>query len=85
MEIEVKTLGPEAMIRVQCHKTNHPAAKLMAALKELDLDVHYATVSVVKDLMIQQATVKMYGRRYTQEQLSAALFARVAESPSNNR
>ncbi|XP_008786336.2 transcription factor MYC2-like [Phoenix dactylifera] len=85
VEIEVKTLGLEAMIRVQCHKTNHPAARLMAALKELDLDVYYAMVSVVKDLMIQQATVKMSGRVYTQEQLSAALLARLAEPPSNNR
>ncbi|XP_010933462.1 transcription factor MYC2 [Elaeis guineensis] len=85
VEIEVKTLGLEAMIRVQCHKTNHPAARLMAALKDLDLDVHYASVSVVKDLMIQQATVKMSGRVYTQEQLSAGLFARVADPTSNNR
>ncbi|XP_010919958.1 transcription factor MYC2 [Elaeis guineensis] len=83
VEIEVKILGVEAMIRVQCHKRNHPAARLMAALKELDLDVYYASVSVVKDLMIQQATVKMSSRVYTQEQLSAALFSRVGEPPSS--
>ncbi|XP_058086947.1 transcription factor MYC2 [Magnolia sinica] len=82
VEIEVKILGWEAMIRIQCNKKNHPAARLMAALKELDLDVHYASVSVVNDLMIQQATIKMASRMYTQEQLSAALFARVAESPN---
>ncbi|KAG0498827.1 hypothetical protein HPP92_003518 [Vanilla planifolia] len=79
VEVEVKILGPEAMIRVQCHRRNHPAKKMMAALRELDLDVHYASVSVVKDLMIQQATVKMSGRGYTQEQLSSVLFARVTE------
>ncbi|KAJ0989946.1 hypothetical protein J5N97_008302 [Dioscorea zingiberensis] len=84
VEIEVKILGPEAMIRVQCIKRNHPAAWLMAALRELDLDVHYASVSVVKELMIQQATVRMLSRSYTQEQLSAALFSRVAE-PQNGR
>ncbi|XP_008796257.2 transcription factor MYC2 [Phoenix dactylifera] len=82
VEIEVKILGLEAMIRVQCHKKNHPAARLMAALKDLDLDVYYASVSVVKDLMIQQTTVKMPSRVYSQEQLSAALFSRVGEPPS---
>ncbi|XP_077237623.1 transcription factor MYC2-like [Tasmannia lanceolata] len=84
VEIEVKIMGWEAMIRIQCNKKNHPAARLMAALKELDLEVHYASVSVVKDLMSQQATVKMSSRIYTQEQLSSALFSKIAE-PSNSR
>ncbi|KAK1285374.1 Transcription factor MYC2 [Acorus calamus] len=78
LEIEVKILGREAMVRVQCGKTNHPAARMMVALKELDLEVHYASVSVVKDLMIQQATVKMSSRAYTQEQLTTAICAKVA-------
>nr|AHN63211.1 transcription factor MYC2 [Salvia miltiorrhiza f. alba] len=80
MDMDVKIIGWDAMIRVQCSKKNHPAAKLMVALRELDLDVHHASVSVVKDLMIQQATVKMEGRLYTQEQLRLALISKVAES-----
>lgn len=79
MEIDVKIIGWDAMIRVQCSKKNHPAAKLMVALRELELEVHHASVSVVNDLMIQQASVKMEGRLYTQEQLRLALIARVAE------
>ncbi|KAK2995913.1 hypothetical protein RJ640_029795 [Escallonia rubra] len=79
MDIDVKIIGWDAMIRIQCSKKNHPAARLMAALKELDLDVHHASVSVVNDLMIQQATVKMGSRVYTQEQLRVALSSRVAE------
>ncbi|KAJ8421443.1 hypothetical protein Cgig2_032157 [Carnegiea gigantea] len=62
MEIDVKIIGWDAMIRVNCSKKNHPAARLMTALKELDLDVTHASVSVVNDLMIQQATVKMGSR-----------------------
>ncbi|XP_017698105.2 transcription factor MYC2-like [Phoenix dactylifera] len=81
VEIEVKVLGREAMIRVQCTKRYHPAARLMMALKELDLEVNYASVSVVNDLMIQQATVNMLTRSYTQQQLTAALLARVTEPP----
>ncbi|ERN01172.1 hypothetical protein AMTRI_Chr03g52930 [Amborella trichopoda] len=79
LEIEVKILGWEAMIRIQSNKQNHPAARFMVALKDLDLEVHYASVSVVKDLMIQQATVKMTSRIYTQDQLSAALYSKVAD------
>ncbi|KAL6536527.1 hypothetical protein OROGR_013099 [Orobanche gracilis] len=79
MDIDVKIIGRDAMIRIQCSKNNHPAAKLMVALKELDLDVHHASVSVVNDLMIQQATVKMEGRFFSQDQLRIALIAKVAE------
>ncbi|CAI0471019.1 unnamed protein product [Linum tenue] len=79
MEIEVKIIGWDAMIRIQCSKRNHPAARLMAALKELDLDVHHASVSVVNELMIQQATVKMGSRFYTQEQLRVALSNKVGD------
>nr|WCI15278.1 bHLH transcription factor MYC2 [Crocus sativus] len=79
VEVEVRILGAEAMIRLQCRRTNHPVARLMGALKELDLEVHYASVSVVKELMIQQTTVKMTSRRYTREQLQAALYSKVAE------
>lgn len=77
MEIEVKIMGWDAMIRIQCSKKNHPAARLMTALKDLDLDMLHASVSVVNDLMIQQAAVKMGSRFYTQEQLKMALIARV--------
>ncbi|URE28085.1 hypothetical protein MUK42_17166 [Musa troglodytarum] len=83
VEMEVKTLGMEAMVRLQCERRNHPAARLMTALQELGVEVHYASVTVVKDLMIQHATVKMSPSRvYTQEQLNAALYSRLAaEAP----
>ncbi|KAF4354927.1 transcription factor MYC2 [Cannabis sativa] len=77
LDIDVKIIGWDAMIRIQCSKKNHPAARVMAALMELDLDVHHASVSVVNDLMIQQATVKMGSRFYTQEQLRVALTSKV--------
>ncbi|KAF2316124.1 hypothetical protein GH714_041324 [Hevea brasiliensis] len=80
MDIDVKIIGCDAMIRIQCSKKNHPAARLMAALKELDLEVNHASVSVVNDLMIQQATVKMGSRFYTQEQLRIALSTKVGDT-----
>ncbi|KAF3335999.1 transcription factor MYC4-like protein [Carex littledalei] len=81
VEIEVKILQTEAMIRVQCNKRNHPAAHLMSALKSLDLEVYHANVSCVNDLMIQQVAVKMVSRVYNQEQLHSAIYARVAGTP----
>lgn len=80
VDIDVKIIGWDAMIRIQCSKKNHPAARLMAALREMDLDVHHASVSVVNELMIQQATVRMGSRFYTQEQLRVALSSRVSEA-----
>ena len=45
----------------------------MAVFKELDFEVNHASVSIVNDLMIQQATVKMGSRLYSQDQLRVAL------------
>ncbi|XP_057863375.2 transcription factor MYC1 [Cryptomeria japonica] len=80
-ELEVRILGMEAMIRVQCPKQNHPVARLMGALKELQLEVHHASVSTVKELMIQTVIVKMTGGIvYSQEQLNAALSRSVVDA-----
>ncbi|KAF8092976.1 hypothetical protein N665_0395s0039 [Sinapis alba] len=79
MEIDVKIIGWDVMIRVQCRKKNHPGARFMEALKELDLEVNHASLSVVNDLMIQQATVKMGSQFFNHDQLKAALMLKVGE------
>lgn len=76
LDVDVKVIGWDAMIRIQCNKKNHPAARLMGALMELDLEVNHASVSVVNELMIQQATVKMGGRLYSEDELRLALTTR---------
>ncbi|KAL3499900.1 hypothetical protein ACH5RR_038993 [Cinchona calisaya] len=80
MDIDVKIIGWEAMIRVQSSKSNHPAARIMGAFKDLDLDLLHASVSVMNDLMIQQNTVRLGNQFYTQEQLTIALKSRIAET-----
>nr|GME00043.1 transcription factor MYC2-like [Ipomoea batatas] len=80
IDVDVKIIGWDAMIRIQCSKKNHPAARLMVALKDLDLDVHHASVSVVNDLMIQQATVKMGSHVYNQEELRLALTSSITSN-----
>nr|CAA8286867.1 Unknown [Brassica rapa]CAA8287834.1 Unknown [Brassica rapa]CAA8392451.1 Unknown [Brassica rapa]CAA8404128.1 Unknown [Brassica rapa] len=79
MEIDVKIIGWDVMIRVQCGKKNHPGARFMEALKELDLEVNHASLSMVNDLMIQQATVKMGSQFFNHDQLKAALMLKVGE------
>ncbi|CAH8311872.1 unnamed protein product [Eruca vesicaria subsp. sativa] len=77
VEIDVKIIGWDVMIRVQCSKKNHPGSRFMDALKELDLEVNHASLSVVNDLMIQQATVKMGSQFFNHDQLKAALLLKV--------
>lgn len=79
LDVDVKVIGWDAMIRIQCNKKNHPAARLMAVFKELDFEVNHASVSIVNDLMIQQATVKMGSRLYSQDQLRVALTNRFSD------
>ncbi|KAG7611911.1 Myc-type basic helix-loop-helix (bHLH) domain [Arabidopsis suecica] len=80
MEIDVKIIGWDVMIRVQCGKKDHPGARFMEALKELDLEVNHASLSVVNDLMIQQATVKMGSQFFNHDQLKVALMTKVGEN-----
>ncbi|KAK4745255.1 hypothetical protein SAY87_011567 [Trapa incisa] len=79
LDVDIKIMGWDVMIRIRSSKKNHPAARLMQAVMELDLDVHHASVSVVSDLMIQQVTVKMGSQSYTEEQLRVALSSKIGE------
>ncbi|KAE8683916.1 Transcription factor MYC2 [Hibiscus syriacus] len=59
VEVDVKIVGSEAMIRVQSPDINYPAARLMDALRDLELHVHHVSVSSVNDLMLQDVVVKI--------------------------
>ena len=80
VEVEVKIMGKEALVRVQSGRQNHPALRLMVAFMELELEVVFASVSVVNGLMIQQATILVPGHKFSDEQLGAALLARISGS-----
>ena len=75
--IDVKILGCDAMVRLESSKRNHPAARLMNAFMDLDVELNHASISVIHDLMIQQATVKMGSIMYTQDQLQAMLVSKI--------
>ncbi|KAK4794301.1 hypothetical protein SAY86_012295 [Trapa natans] len=59
MEVEVKLVGSEAMVRVQGPDTDHPAARLMQALRELELHVEHASVNSMRDLVLQDVVVRV--------------------------
>nr|AGO03813.1 JAMYC2 [Taxus cuspidata] len=78
LDLDVRVLGAEAMVRIQSGKKNHPAARLMTAFQELELEVHHASVSTVNELMLQNVIVRLPKSLYTEEQLSAALFKKLS-------
>ncbi|KAI3925251.1 hypothetical protein MKW92_051949 [Papaver armeniacum] len=80
LETEVKILGCDAMIRVQSENLNHPSARLMNALRDLKCQVHHASVSSVKDLMLQDVVVRIPDELKNEDTLEAALLSRFTTS-----
>lgn len=80
MEVEVRLLGPDALIRVQSGNLNHPTARLMGALRDLELHVHHGSVSSVKDATLQDVVVRVPYGLQGEDSLKAALLARLEKS-----
>lgn len=59
MDVDVKIVGSEAMVRVQCPDINYPAAKLMNALRELEFPIYHVSVSSVREVMLQDVVVRV--------------------------
>ncbi|CAH8311836.1 unnamed protein product [Eruca vesicaria subsp. sativa] len=78
VKIDVKVMDRDAMIRLESSKMNHPGARLMNAFMDLEVEVNHVSISVMNDLMIQQASVKMGSRMYKQEQLRDLLLSKIS-------
>ncbi|KAE8724059.1 Transcription factor MYC4 [Hibiscus syriacus] len=75
VELDIKIIGNDAMIRVQSENVNYPSARLMDALRELGFQVHHASVSCVNDIVLQDIVVKLPHTFKTHEQgLKSALL-----------
>ncbi|XP_057499906.1 transcription factor MYC2-like [Actinidia eriantha] len=77
LEVEVKIVGSDAMIRVQSDKANHPTARLMDALRDLELFVHHGSMSSVNDLMLQDVVIRAPQGWSGEDGLKAALLKRL--------
>lgn len=74
MEIEVKMVGSDAMIRVQSENVSYPSARLMCALQELELHVHNANISSVNNIVLQDIVIRVPQGLETEDGLRAALL-----------
>ncbi|XP_049401249.1 transcription factor MYC1-like [Solanum stenotomum] len=79
VEVEVKILGPDAMVRVQSENVNYPSARLMRALQDLELHVHHASISSVNDIMLQDIVVKVPIELCTEDRLKNALIRSIEQ------
>ncbi|KAG8477525.1 hypothetical protein CXB51_030103 [Gossypium anomalum] len=77
IELEVKIMVNDAMIRVHSENVNYPAARLMDALRDLEFQVRHASMSSVNDLMLQDIVVRLPDGLRTEEGLKSALLRRL--------
>ncbi|QCE02513.1 transcription factor MYC3-like [Vigna unguiculata] len=77
LEIDVKIVGPDAMVRVQSENANHPGARLMGALRDLEFQVHHASMSCVNDLMLQDVVINVPDGMRNEEGLKSAILMRL--------
>ncbi|XP_061357370.1 transcription factor MYC4-like [Gastrolobium bilobum] len=78
LEVDVKIVGNDAMVRVQSENVNHPGARLMGALRDLEFQVHHASMSCVNELMLQDVVVKIpNGMRSEEGLLKSAILMRL--------
>ncbi|KAJ8573070.1 hypothetical protein K7X08_009581 [Anisodus acutangulus] len=78
-EVEVKIVGPDAMIRVQSENVDYPSAKLMVALQHLQMQVHHASISTVNHLVLHDVVVRVPKGLSTEDELKTALITRLEQ------
>ncbi|KAG6393457.1 hypothetical protein SASPL_147699 [Salvia splendens] len=79
VEVEVKVVGGDGMIRVQSEKSNYPAARLMNAIRELELPLHHASMSCVNELMLQDVVIRVPEGLRCEKALRNAILARLEQ------
>ena len=78
MEVDVKFVGSDAMIRVQCRDNDdYPYARLMNALKDLELQIYHASISSVKEVMLQDIVARVPVGFTSEEAMRTAIVKRL--------
>ncbi|PWA36831.1 myc-type, basic helix-loop-helix (bHLH) domain, Transcription factor MYC/MYB N-terminal [Artemisia annua] len=75
LEVEVRMVGDNAMIRVQSGNAYWPSAKLMDALREMEAKVHQASMSCINDVTLQDVVARVTG--FTGDEVKNHLLARL--------
>nr|AMP82921.1 transcription factor MYC4 [Catalpa bungei] len=79
LEVEVKIVGVDGMIRVQSDSGNYPAARLMNAIRDMELQVHHASMSCVNELMLQDVVIRVPDGLRCENALRTALLGRLEQ------
>ncbi|MQM08953.1 hypothetical protein Taro_041811 [Colocasia esculenta] len=75
MEVEVRVVEGDAMVRATApEEAGHPPARLMVALRELDMRVRHASMSSVKGLILLDVVATAPTGLQAEEELRAALL-----------
>ncbi|OAY56269.1 transcription factor MYC2 [Manihot esculenta] len=77
MEVDVNIVGSEAMIRVHSPDVNYPAARLMNTLRELEIQVHHASVSSINEMVLQDVVIKVPQGFTSEEAIISAIYQRM--------
>ncbi|CAN4077473.1 unnamed protein product [Withania somnifera] len=77
MEVEVKIIGVEAMVRVRSPNANYPCARLMNVLRELEFQIHHASVSTVKDVMLQNIVISVPDNVTNEEAIKSVILTKL--------
>ncbi|PHT92150.1 hypothetical protein T459_00032 [Capsicum annuum] len=78
IEVEVKIIGVEAMVRVRSPNVSYPCARLMNVLRELELQIHHASVASVKDMMIQDVVIGIPRNLTNEEALKSVILTKLS-------
>ncbi|XP_062027731.1 transcription factor MYC2-like isoform X1 [Rosa rugosa] len=82
MEVDVKFVGSEAMIRVRStDNEDYPYARLMNALKDLELHIYHASISSVKEFMLQDVVARVPFGFTSEEAMRTAIIKRLSNFP----
>lgn len=73
LEVDIKIVGAVARIRIQWKNAEYPGAKLMCAVRELELQVHQVNMSTINDFMIQDVVVRVPDGFTTEDGLRDAI------------
>lgn len=77
MQVEVKIVGSEAMVRVESPDVDHPCTRVMNVLRDLELDVSRASVSTVRAIMFQDIVITLPQGFCSEEALKTAILMKI--------
>ncbi|OAY59748.1 transcription factor MYC2 [Manihot esculenta] len=77
MELEVKIVGSEAMIRFLTPDVNYPAARLMDVLREVEFKIYHASMSSIKEMVLQDVVARVPDGLTNEEVVRSAILQRM--------